>query len=69
MKKKINIEGMTCGHCSARVKKALEQIEGVESADVSAEDKRAMVTLSHEVQDEKFISAVDEVGYKVVSVE
>jgi P-type Cu+ transporter len=69
MEKKINIEGMTCGHCSERVKKALEQIEGVESAEVSAEDKRAMVTLSHEVRDEKFISAVDEVGYKVVSIE
>ena len=69
MEKKILIEGMTCGHCEGRVKKALEGICGVKSAQVSAANGEAVVALAHEVDDEKFIAAVDEVGYKVVSVE
>lgn len=69
MEKKIFIEGMTCGHCVGRVQKELEGICGVKSAQVSLEDKMAMVTLAHEVEDEKFVAAVDEAGYKVVSVE
>jgi copper chaperone CopZ len=69
MQKKILIEGMTCGHCEGRIKKALEEICGVVFAQVSAADNQAVVKLAHEVDDEKFVSAVDEAGYKVVSLD
>ncbi|OCL26342.1 heavy metal transport/detoxification protein [Orenia metallireducens] len=69
MKKTIKIEGMTCGHCAGRVKKELEEICGVTSADVSAEEKRAIVELAHEVEDNRFEAAVAEAGYEVVGIE
>lgn len=69
MKKTIKIEGMTCGHCEGRVKKELEAIRGVKSADVSATDKKAVVELAHEVDVEKLKAAVEEAGYTAISVE
>jgi len=69
MKKTINIEGMTCGHCAGRVKKELEKVCGVKTADVSASDNKAVVELAHEVDEAKFKEAVEEAGYKLVSVE
>jgi Cu+-exporting ATPase len=69
MKKTIKIEGMTCGHCEGRVKKELEAICGVKSADVSATDKKAVVELAHEVDVEKLKAAVEEAGYTAISVE
>ncbi len=68
MKKLIKIEGMTCGHCSARVEKQLKKIEGVEDAVVDLEAKNAIVTLSTAVDNETISEAVDEAGYDVVDM-
>jgi Cu2+-exporting ATPase len=69
MQKTMNIEGMMCMHCEATVKKALEAVEGVESADVSHEENKAVVTLSGEVTDEVLTKAVEDKDYKVLSVQ
>jgi Cu+-exporting ATPase len=69
MNKTIKIEGMSCGHCANHVKKELEGICGVTSADVSADEKRAIVELAHEVEDSKFEAVVAEAGYEVVGIE
>ena len=69
MEKKMKIEGMMCGHCSGRVKAALEAVGGVESAQVSHETGVADVKLTKEVSNEALKSAVEKEGYKVISVE
>ena len=69
MEKTMNIEGMMCTHCEATVKKALEAVAGVESAEVSHEANKAVVTLSAEVGDEVLTKAVEDKDYKVLSVE
>ncbi len=66
MEKTLNIEGMMCGHCEARVKQTLEAIDGVSSADVSHEKGTAVVTLEKDVSDAILKSAVEEQGYKVL---
>lgn len=68
MKKIMIIEGMACGHCTARVQKALEEIEGVEGVDMSLEEKSAEITLSKEVSDELLTAAVTDAGYEVVEI-
>lgn len=69
MEKKMKIEGMMCGHCSGRVKAALEAVGGVESAQVSHETGVADVKLTKEASNEALKSAVEKEGYKVISVE
>ena len=69
MKKTMKIEGMMCGHCEATVKKALEAIEGVVSADVSHESGTAVVTLSAPVKDAALKKAVEDKDYKVTGIE
>ena len=69
MTKTMKIEGMMCGHCEARVKKALEAVEGVQEAVVSHEAGNAVVTLSSDVADEVLKKAVEDQDYEVVSVE
>ena len=69
MKKTIKIEGMMCGHCEASVKKALEAIPAVESAEVSHEAGTAIVTLSAEVADDVLTKAVEDKDYKVLGIE
>lgn len=69
MRKTIKIEGMSCGHCEGRVKKELETICGVKSAQVSAAENKAIVELAHEVDIDKLKAAVEEAGYTAVSVE
>jgi Cu2+-exporting ATPase len=69
MKKIMNIQGMMCGHCEARVKKTLEQLEGVQEAVVSHEEGTAVVTLSQEIREEILKEAVEEQGYQVLSIE
>lgn len=69
MKKTIKIEGMMCGHCSGRVKKALEAMAGVETAEVSHETGTAEVTLRGDVFDEALAKAVTDAGYKVAGIE
>lgn len=65
MKKEMEIEGMMCGHCEARVKKSLEALAGVSEAIVSHEKGTAVVTLSTEIPDETLKQAVEEQDYKV----
>ncbi len=67
MKKTIKIEGMTCAHCVAHVKKALESIPGVR-ADVVLEKNEAYVTMENETQDEALKKAVEEEGYTVTDI-
>ena len=67
MKTKINIEGMMCPHCEARVKAALEAVPEVESAEVSHKKGVAKVKLSAEIPFDTLKTAVEEAGYKVVS--
>ena len=69
MTKTMKIEGIMCPHCEARVKKALEAIEGVESAVASHVEGTAVVTLTAEVADEVLKNAVEAQDYKVISVE
>ncbi len=66
--KVLHIEGMTCMHCSGRVEKSLNALEGVE-AKVSLSDKIATLQLSSEVSDELLMKTVEEAGYEVVGVE
>lgn len=69
MKKTMMIEGMMCGHCEARVKKCLEALDSVESAEVSHEKGTAVVTLSAEVADEVLKKAVEEQDYVVKEIQ
>ena len=66
MTKTLKIEGMMCGHCEARVKKCLEEINGVESAEVSHEKGTAVVTLTDNVPFDTLKAAVEAQDYKVV---
>ena len=68
MTKTMKIEGMMCGHCEAAVKKALEALDGVDSAEVSHESGTAVVTLSNEVADDVLTKAVEDKDYKVLGV-
>ena len=68
MKKTMTIEGMSCGHCEATVKKALEALEGVTAAEVSHSAGTAIVTLSGSVSDDALKSAVEAKDYKVLRV-
>ena len=68
MTKTMKIEGMMCGHCEASVKKALEAIEGVQSAEVSHTEGTAVVTLSGAVEDGVLKKAVEDKDYKVISI-
>ena len=65
----IHIEGMSCDHCTGRVKKALEMVAGVESVEMSLENKSAIVRLTKEVSPEILQDAVTKAGYDVVSME
>ncbi|OLR55487.1 copper-translocating P-type ATPase [Hornefia porci] len=69
MEKTMNIEGMMCGHCEATVKKALEEVQGVESAEVSHEANKAVVTLNEPVSDDVLKQAVEAKDYKVLSIQ
>ena len=69
MTKTMNIEGMMCGHCEARVKKALEALAGVESAEVSHEKGTAVVNMSADVADDTLKEAVEAQDYKVDSIQ
>ena len=68
MKKTMEIKGMMCGHCEARVKKTLEAIEGVTEAVVSHESGTAIVTMSSEVADDVLKSAVEAQDYEVTGI-
>ena len=69
MTKTMNIKGMMCGHCEARVKKALEALDAVSEAAVSHESGTAVVTLSSDISDEKLKETVEAEDYKVTSIQ
>ena len=68
MTKTLNVEGMMCGHCEARVKKALEALDAVDEAVVSHTDGTAVVTLNAEVSDDLLKETVEAQDYKVTSM-
>lgn len=68
MEKTITIEGMMCGHCEATVKKALEALEGVISADVSHDKGTAVVALEKDVADDILTKAVEDKDFKVTGI-
>ena len=63
MSKTVKVEGMMCQHCVAHVKKALEALAGVQSVEVSLEQKQAVLTCSDEVADAAIKAAIEEAGY------
>jgi len=69
MTKTMNIEGMMCGHCEAAVKKALEALDQVETAEVSHEAGTAVVTLNSKISDDVLKKAVEEKDYTVTGIE
>lgn len=68
MQKTMKIEGMMCGHCEAAVKKCLEALSQVDTAEVSHETGTAVVTLNGEVSDDVLKKTVEEKDYKVLSI-
>lgn len=69
MKETVKIEGMMCAHCEATVKKALEAIDGIDSAEVSHESGEAIINLSKEVDDSTIKQAIESKDYTFVSIE
>lgn len=67
IQKTLKIKGMSCGHCSARVEKALNSIDGVE-AKVDLDSNFATLKLTKDVSDEILKSTIDNIGYQLVSV-
>lgn len=67
MKKKIMIEGMSCGHCVKHVQEALEGLNGVSSIEVNLAEKYAVVETT--VEDSQLQEVIDDAGYDVVSIE
>ena len=64
----MNIEGMMCGHCEARVKKVLEGLDGVKEAIVSHEKDEAIVVLECEMSNDVLKAVVEEQDYKVLEI-
>ena len=62
------VEGMMCAHCSGRVQKALEALDGVSQAKVSLEEKNVVVTMSAPVEDSILAQAVTDAGYEVTGI-
>lgn len=69
MEKVLYVEGMMCGHCTGRVQAALEELAGVKKVEMSLDDKTATVLLETAVPEEVLKNAVENAGYKVISVE
>lgn len=66
--KEVNIEGMSCNHCKMSVEKAVGNIKGVTSVEVSLENKNAIVKSNIELDEEKIKNAIEEEGFKVVDI-
>lgn len=69
MKKKILIDGMSCGHCVNHVKEALSELNGVISVDVNLKEKYAILEINTAIKDEDIKLAIDDAGYEVVGIE
>ena len=68
MQKTIRIEGMACGHCSARVEKALRALPGVQNVKVDLEAKTALVEAEDSVAETALSKAVTDSGYTVTGI-
>ena len=68
MKKKLFIEGMSCGHCANHVSEALKEIGG-KDVEVNLDKKLATAEISEDITDEAIKGAIEEVGYDVVGIE
>ncbi len=68
MTKTIIIEGMSCGHCTARVQKALEALEGITAVTMSLEQKSAEITLDQEISNQLLTQTITDAGYEVVEI-
>ena len=68
MTKIMKIEGMMCPHCSGRVKKCLEALDGVESAEVSHESGEAKVIFAAEIDNDTLKKTVEDQGYTVLEI-
>lgn len=68
MTKTMIIEGMSCGHCTARVQKALEAVEGVTGVEMSLENKSAVVSMEKEISDDVLKEVVTEEDYEVIEI-
>ncbi len=66
---KIKVNGMMCAHCEAHVKKALEAIDGIESAEASHEKNLVTVTNSKDIDEELIKAAITEAGYEYAGIE
>jgi len=66
MKRILEVEGMTCGHCKKAVEKALKAVDGVDDALVDLDQKTAEVTLNKEVADDVLAKAVTDAGYEII---
>jgi len=69
MKKKILIEGMSCGHCVKHATEALKEVNGVTNVEVNLAGKFAIVEGNENITDDAIKAAIDEVGYEVVGIE
>lgn len=68
MTKTVNIKGMMCGHCEATVKKALEKLDFIESAEVSHESGTAVITLSGELDEQAVKEAIEDRDFEFCSI-
>lgn len=69
MKKRIIVEGMSCGHCVNHVKTALEDLNGVTNVSVDLASKTAVVEANSDIQDADIKFVIEDAGYEVVSIE
>lgn len=68
MEKQLYIDGMTCNHCKARVEKALLALEGIETAEVILDQKKAVIQSTTEIDNAILIEAIDDAGYDVIEI-
>lgn len=69
IKKIIIVEGMSCKHCSQKVENTLKMNPVVHSVKVNLEKQQVLVTLEKEVSDDVFVTAIENLGYKVISID
>ncbi len=69
MKKKIVVEGMSCGHCVSRVEGALYELEGVEAVAVDLASETATIDIEGDVRDEDIKFVIEDAGYEVLGIE
>jgi len=69
MKKKIMIEGMSCGHCSGRVEKMLKEQDAIKDVTVDLAGKNAIVELTANLSDDVIKEIIDDAGYEVTGIE